>query len=282
VGGYQIFSLSNLRTITDEGVIFQSHLDGSRHEFTPEKVIHIQQILGSDMMMPLDECVPYPCEEKQAQNALIRTTRWAKQARTFFLKNQNSEKKQSLFGIVQGSTYPKFRQQSAKELTEIGFDGYSIGGLSVGEPTDVMMETIQSVEEFLPKKLPRYLMGVGTPDQIVLAIGEGVDMFDTCVPTRYGRNGTAFTHQGKITIRNSQFKFDQRPIDEKCDCMTCQNYSRSYIRHLVNVGEILGLKLLSYHNVYFYVKLMRKCREAIEKQEFFQFQKQFLNKYYTH
>ena len=278
-GGYQVFSLAKFRKIKNEGVEFRSHLDGAFHFLTPEDVIKIEETLGADIIMPLDECIEHPCDKAQAEKAVTRTTLWAKRSREFFLKNESQKNRQLLFGIVQGSTYPDLRKKSAQELTEIGFDGYAIGGLSVGEPIDLMFETLEAVEPFLPKDLPRYLMGLGTPDQIVKAVGCGMDMFDTCVPTRYGRYGTVFTKNGRVVIRNGEFTLDQKPLDENCDCFVCKKYTRSYIRHLFNTHEILGLNLVSYHNVYFYLNLMLQTREAIKIDEFAQFEKEFLSCY---
>ncbi len=283
-GGYQVFSLAKMRQINDQGVEFQSHVDGTKHFFTPKTVISIEQILGSDIMMPLDECAAYPCERKEAEAALQRTTLWARGSQKFYgeecsKKNIPEAHRQLLFGIVQGATYEDLRRQSALEITEIGFDGYAIGGVSVGEPVELMFDTLKWVEPFLPQDHPRYFMGIGMPDQIVQAVGMGVDMFDTCIPTRYGRNGTAFTRRGRLTVRNAQCIMDQRPLDEACDCFVCRKYSRSYIRHLLNASEILGLRLLSYHNVYFYVYLLAKIRAAILQGKFIAFQKEFLSTY---
>lgn len=277
-GGYQVFSLSRFRKITDEGVTFQSHLDGSTQFFSPEKVMEIEEILGSDMIMPLDECAPYPCERKEAENSVKRTTLWAQKSRKHFL-SRGMKEKQHLFGIVQGATYRDLRERSAKELIDINMDAYAIGGVSVGEPVDIMFETLDWVVHLLPQDKPRYFMGIGLPDQIVRAVGEGVDMFDTCVPTRYGRNGSAFTSSGRKVIRNAQYTYDFGPIDAECGCIVCRKYTRSYIRHLVNINEILGLKLISYHNVYFYVNLMRQIREAIDQDRYAEFQENFLKKY---
>jgi queuine tRNA-ribosyltransferase len=277
-GGYQVFSLSQFRKINDEGVIFRSHLDGSTHALTPEKVVDAQGLLGSDMMMPLDECAPYPCSHKQAQEALERTSRWAQRSRTYFLKSSYHHK-QLLFGIVQGSHYPDLRQRAVREIVDIGFDGYAVGGVSVGEPVDSMFEAISAVEPGLPIDKPRYVMGIGTPDQIVKAVGLGIDMFDTCIPTRYGRNGSAFTSAGRVVVRNGEFASDFRPLDDQCDCFVCQKYTRSYIRHLLNMNEITGLYLTSYHNVYFYIHLMQRIRKAIEDHCFQSFQKEFLGCY---
>ena len=284
-GGYQVFSLAKRRKIKEEGVEFQSHVDGLTHMFTPQRVIEIQEVLGSDIMMPLDECSPYPCERKDAEIALKRTTRWAKRAKDFFLeecskKNLSpSANRQLLFGIVQGAAYENLRRQSAEEIINIGFDGYAIGGVSVGEPVELMFETLEWVEPFLPKDHPRYFMGIGMPDQMVKAVGMGIDMLDTCIPTRYGRNGAAFTSIGRLIIRNSCYTLDKKPLDENCSCFVCQKYSRSYIRHLSNTNEILGARLLSYHNVYFYVQLLKRIRSAIEEGRFLEFQKEFLSRY---
>ena len=278
-GGYQVFSLAKLRKLTDSGVQFQSHYDGSVQFFTPEKVVDIQRVLGSDIMMPLDECAPYPCDRQQAEGSVKRTTVWARQSREYFLKTQKRQGDQFQFGIVQGATYQDLREQSAKELMDIGFDGYAIGGVSVGEPVPVMFEALDWVMPLLPKDKPRYFMGIGLPDQIVKAVGEGVDMFDTCIPTRYGRHGSAFTSEGRIVIRNATYTKDFGPIDGTCECRVCKKYSRSYIRHLLNSHEILGLKLVTFHNVYFYVNLMKQIREAIAEDRYQEFQKEFLGNY---
>ncbi len=278
-GGYQVFSLSKLRKICDDGVEFRSHRDGSSHFFTPEKVIEIEQILGSDIMMPLDECAPYPCEKDHALISVKRTTQWAQRSKKYFLENQKEDKKQHLFAIIQGATYKDLRERSAKELLDIGFDGYAIGGVSVGEPVPLMFETLDWVIPLLPKDKPRYFMGIGLPDQIVKAVGEGIDMFDTVIPTKYGRYGTAFTRKGRVVIRNAQYAKDFGPIEEGCPCRVCQKHSRAYIRHLVNINEIIGLKLISYHNVHFYVTLMQKIRKAIEEDQYQEFQKEFLTTY---
>ena len=278
-GGYQVFSLSKLRKITDEGVRFNSHRDGSVHMFTPEDVVCIQQIIGSDIMMPLDECAPYPCSHKHAQQAVERTSHWASRSRKYYLQNQIKDKAQKQFGIIQGSIYKDLRLQSAQEILNVGFDGYAIGGVSVGETIEEMFETLDWVMPLLPEDQPRYFMGIGYPDQIVKAVGEGVDMFDTVIPTKLGRYGTAFTARGRVVIRNGEFAKDFGPIDEDCKCLVCQRYSRSYIRHLVNINEILGLNLISYHNVFFYVNLMKQIRVAIEADNFEEFKSQFLKKF---
>lgn len=277
-GGYQVFSLTKLRKIQDEGVEFQSHIDGSRHFFSPEKVMDIEKVLGSDMIMPLDVCAPYPCGRKEAEESVSLTTDWARRTREHFLDNGQDED-QILFGIVQGATYQDLRELSAKEITGIDMDAYAIGGVSVGEPIKDMFEAVEWVEPFLPENKPRYLMGIGMPDQIVKAVSGGIDMFDTCIPTRYGRHGTAFTRRGRVIILNAKYADQRGPVDEACDCFVCRNYSTAYIRHLIKIGEILGLRLLSYHNVYFYIQLMKEIRHAIEQEMFVEFKNEFLKKY---
>jgi queuine tRNA-ribosyltransferase len=277
-GGYQVFSLSKLRKMNDEGVEFQSHLDGSSHFFTPEKVMDIQRILGSDMIMQLDVCAPYPCDRETALESVRRTSLWAQRSKDRFYK-MGMDKNQTLFGIVQGSIYQDLRMLAAKEIMEVGFEGYAIGGVSVGEPVKNMFEAVDWVVPVLPHDKPRYLMGIGLPDQIVHAVSCGIDMFDTVIPTRYGRNGTVFTYGGRIIARNAEFARDSLPIDPKCDCFVCRKYSRSYIRHLVNSNEITGLSLLSYHNLYFYNKIMEKIRQHIAAGTFAEFEKEFLTNY---
>ncbi|MCU0666619.1 MAG: tRNA guanosine(34) transglycosylase Tgt [Candidatus Omnitrophica bacterium] len=276
-GGYQVFSLPLLRKVTDEGVEFQSHIDGTKYFFTPEKVMEIQQVLGSDIMMPLDECAHYPCTKDHAQAAMDRTIVWEKRAKEF--KDKNGQANQALFGIIQGATYMDLRRDCAKAILDIGFDGFAIGGVSVGEPSNLIYETIEVVEELLPKDKPRYTMGIGYPQDLLEAVERGVDMFDCVIPTRYGRNGTAFTSQGKIVARNSPYIQDFGPLDPECGCYTCKNFSRSYIRHLFNAEETLGLMLLSAHNIYFFLDLMQKARQAISEDRFAQFKKNFLEKY---
>ena len=273
-GGYQIFSLALLRKVNDNGVEFQSHIDGLKHFFTPEEVIRVQKELGSDIIMPLDECVHYPCARDQAETAMLRTINWAKRSRAAF----NSEG-QFLFGIMQGATYEDLRRECSARLVEIGFPGYAIGGVSVGEPRNLRYNIMQIAADLLPQDSPRYLMGVGLPEDILEALECGIDMFDCVVPTRYGRNGTAFTSSGKMTIRNSPYAQDFSPLDSECGCYTCTHFSRAYLRHLFNTEEILGLRLVSLHNIHFYLGLMRKSREAIASDSFAKFKKEFLQHY---
>lgn len=278
-GGYQVFSLTKLRKLSDEGVKFQSHLDGSRHFFSPEDVIDIEKILGADMIMPLDVCAPYPCRREEALESVRLTTKWAAQSRRHFLANPKEEHKQFLFGIIQGATYEDLRKRSRDEILDIGFDGYAIGGVSVGEPVDEMFKAIDWIAPDLPEDKPRYLMGIGFPDQIVKAVGEGIDMFDTCLPTRLGRHGTAFTNKGRAIVTNAEFASDNDPIDKACTCQVCKRYSRAYIRHLSQSHEVTALTLVSYHNVFFYVNLMKRIRTAINENNYARFQKEFLFEY---
>jgi len=290
-GGYQIFSLALLRKIKDEGVEFQSHIDGFKHLFTPENVIETQQILGSDIMMPLDECVHYPCAKDQAEVAMKRTLAWARRSKLVhsqqsIVNSQNTKNRGLssldcglLFGIVQGATYEDLRKECAQRLIEMDFQGYAIGGVSVGEPRNLIYNIVNLVSDLLPQDKPRYLMGVGLPQDILEAVGQGVDMFDCVVPTRYGRNGTAFTSVGKLTIRNSPYIADFSPLDPECTCYACKNFSRAYLRHLFNTEEILGLRLVSLHNVHFFLELMRRTREAIAQNRFSEFKKEFLSSY---
>lgn len=262
-----------LRKVSDEGVEFQSHIDGLKHFITAEDVIQIQKDLGSDVVMPLDECVHYPCTKDYAEIAMNRTIDWAKRSKS--VKND----KQLLLGIVQGATYEDLRKQCAERLADIGFDGYALGGISVGEPKNLRYNIMNFTLGYLPNEKPRYLMGLGMPADILEAVGGGVDLFDCVIPTRYGRNGTAFTSKGKITIRNAPYISDSSPLDKACVCYTCKSVSRSYLRHLFNCDEILGLRLVSLHNVHFYLELMRKIREEISKNRFIEFKKEFLTRY---
>ncbi|MGD9015444.1 MAG: tRNA guanosine(34) transglycosylase Tgt [Candidatus Omnitrophota bacterium] len=275
-GGYQIFSLALFRHITDEGVEFQSHLDGSKSFLTPERVIKIQQELGADIIMPLDECAHYPCAKDYARVALERTLDWAKRSKAVLI---NQREQPLLFGIVQGATYQDLRKECIKKLLDIDFDGYAIGGVSVGEPEVLRYNIINLALDNLPKLKVRYLMGLGTPQDILQATEWGADLFDCVIPTRFGRNGTAFTHAGKLIIRNAPYISDYQPLDSRCSCYTCQNFSRAYLRHLFNCDEILGLRLVSLHNIHFYLELMRNIRTAIREDRFIKFKQEFLNKY---
>jgi queuine tRNA-ribosyltransferase len=268
-GGYQVFSLSDLRSMTEEGVRFKSHIDGSEHLFTPEKVIDIQRSLGSDIMMVLDECTPYPCDEEYVIRSTQLTLRWADRCKCQMERTQAKYLKyQSLFGIVQGGTYESLREKSASALVERGFDGYAIGGLSVGEPAEIMYRMTEISTSILPVDRPRYLMGVGTPENILESIERGVDMFDCVLPTRNGRNAILFTSDGKLNMRNSVFSQDFRPPDAQCPCYTCTNFTRAYIRHLFKAQEILALQLATIHNLHFYLGLVRSAREAILEDRF--------------
>lgn len=273
-GGYQVFSLPLFRKVTDEGVEFQSHIDGMKHFLAPEDVIRTQSILGSDIMMPLDECAHYPCAKDHARVAMERTIKWAERS-----KNSPRQEHQSLFAIIQGATYEDLRRECSERLVEMDFDGYAIGGVSVGEPSSLIYNTIDFVASLLPTDKPRYVMGIGYPQDLIEAAQKGIDMFDCVIPTRYGRNGTAFTSEGKIIIRNSPYIEDFGPLDKECDCLCCKNFSRSYLRHLFNAKEMLGLILLSYHNIYFFVHLMDRVREAIAQDRLLEFKEEFLNRY---
>ena len=273
-GGYQIFSLALFRKLHDHGVEFQSHIDGLKHFLTPEDVIKIQETLGSDIMMPLDECVHYPCVKDQAKVAMERTIEWAKISKKAHQGNPGK-----LFGIIQGATFEDLRLDCAKRLVDLDFDGYSIGGVSVGESSNLIYNILELVAGVIPENKPRYAMGIGYPFDIVEAVERGVDMFDCVIPTRYGRNGTAFTSGGKIIIRNAAYTEDFKPLDSKCGCYTCKNFSRAYLRHLFNAKEMLGLILLSLHNVYFFLDLMRQIRAAIKEDKFSQFKQMFLMNY---
>ncbi len=258
-GGFQVFSLGELRKIKEEGVTFQSPVDGSRVFMGPEESMAVQRALGSDIVMIFDECTPYPATERQARESMELSLRWARRSKEAHGDNPNA-----LFGIVQGGMYPHLRQASLAGLTEIGFDGYAIGGLSVGEPKEEMLATLEALGPAMPQERPRYLMGVGTPEDIVEAVLRGVDMFDCVLPTRNARNGHLFTSEGVVRIRNAQYRMDTRPLDDRCGCYTCRNYSRAYLRHLHRAGEILGARLNTIHNLYYYQELMRGVRAAID------------------
>jgi len=284
-GGYQVFSLATLRKLSERGAEFSSHLDGSKHTLTPEGVIDIQRALGSDIMMVFDECVHYPAARDYVEQSLAMTTRWARRSREYHAVSggrgpgTDAEPGQLLFGIVQGSTYLDLRKRAVEGLLEIGFDGYAIGGVSVGEPPELLREIAAYTAALLPHDKARYLMGVGTPPDILEAIAAGVDMFDCVMPTRNGRTGEAFTPDGTIQLRNATYKEDLGPIDESCACYACRHHSRAYIRHLFNAGEILGLRLVSLHNIFFYVTLIRHARQSILEGSFDAFRKQFLQRY---
>lgn len=268
-GGFQVLSLSELRKLTAEGVEFRSHIDGSIHFFSPERTIEIERQIGADIIMALDECTPYPSDRDYVIKSLELTHQWAERCKNYFLSTRSLYGyPQYLFGIVQGSTYPDLREKSAKKIVEIGFDGYAIGGLAVGEPAEVMYEMTNLVTDILPDDRPRYLMGVGTPQNLLESIERGVDMFDCVLPTRNGRNGQLFTKTGTLNIRNSIFKYDDMPIDDSCDCHTCRYYSRAYLRHLFSVNEILGLQLASLHNLRFFINLISEARQAIVRGNF--------------
>jgi queuine tRNA-ribosyltransferase len=273
-GGFQVFSLSKLRKITEDGVQFNSHIDGSPCFLNPEIVMEIQTILGSDIAMAFDECPPYPCERNDAALSLERTLRWANRCRNWITEHP-ADRRPLLFGIVQGATYRDLREKSAQSLVAMDFDGYAVGGVSVGEPEPEMMLAIESCEPILPADKPRYAMGLGTPGQIVEMVARGIDMFDCVLPTRLARNGTAFTEYGTINLRNSSYRLDERPIEVACECSTCRGFTRGYIRHLIKAEEILGLRLITVHNLHFYLNLTRRIRTALENETFTEFRQKF-------
>jgi len=270
-GGFQIYSLAALRTITEEGAAFQSHIDGSSHFLSPETAVEIQEALGSDIMMCLDECIPYPAARKEAEAALGRTARWAARC-----KSSRRNHSQAIFGIIQGGVYTDLRRRSAESLLEIDFDGYALGGLSVGEPKEVMLENLAATMPLLPEDRPRYLMGVGTPEDLVDCVYHGIDMFDCVMPTRSARNGLLFTNGEKVVIKNARNREDGSPVDSACDCYTCLNYSRAYLRHLYVAGEILAMVLNTIHNLRYYLRLMERIREAVREGRYLDFRKRFL------
>ena len=273
-GGFQVFSLSGLRKITEEGVIFNSHLDGSKHIFTPEKVMEIEEALGADIIMAFDECCPYPSDYKYTKNSMERTTRWAKRC-----KEAHTTENQGLFGIIQGGFYKDLREISARDLISLDFPGYAIGGISVGEPKEEFLDILRYTAPLMPENKPRYLMGVGTPDYLIEASLAGIDMCDCVLPTRLARHGTALTSKGKLVIRNQNFARDWNKLDDECDCYTCKNYTRAYLRHLVKTNEILGMRLLSLHNLRFLTKLMERVRIKIENDNLLAFREEFYKKY---
>ena len=272
-GGFQVFSLSDLRTISEDGVEFKSHLDGSKHFFSPEKVMQIEEDLGADIIMSFDECCPYPSTYEYTKNSMERTTRWAKRCKEAHKTNQ------ALFGIIQGGFYEDLREKSAKDLIELDFPGYAIGGISVGEPKEEFIKMLKFTAPLMPENKPRYLMGVGTPDYLLEAAMAGIDMCDCVLPTRIARNGTAMTSHGKVVVRNATYAEDFTPLDPECDCYTCKNYTRAYIRHLVKCNEILGVRLLSIHNIKFLTNLMERVRIEIENDNLANFVKEFYKKY---
>ena len=279
-GGYQVFSLSDLKKIQEEGVTFQSHIDGARHLFTPESVMEIETALGSDIIMPLDECTPYPCEYEYAKESYAMTLRWAERSKKSFDEFQSVRRApQALFGIVQGSTYEDLRLDCARKLVDMGFDGYAIGGLSIGEPKSTMGDLIDLTVACLPVDQPRYLMGAGTPEDLVDAVGRGLDMFDCVIPTREGRNGALYTKEGRININNARFREDEGPLEEDCNCYACRTFSRAYLRHLYHTGEILGPRMGTLHNVHFFVGLARRMRQAILDDTFLDWRTDLLNLY---
>lgn len=275
-GGFQVFSLGPLRKIKEEGVEFRSHLDGSKHFLSPEKATEIQNALGSDIIMAFDECAPYPADRQYVKNSLERTTRWLERCKAA----HKYPEKQALFGIVQGGMYKDLREQSAKEITAIDLPGYAIGGLSVGEPKDMMYEVLDYTVPLLPEDKPRYLMGVGSPDDLLEGVLRGIDMFDCVLPTRIARNGTAMTSQGKVVVRNASYAEDFTSLDPECDCYTCKNYTKAYLRHLIKCNEILGARLLTIHNLRFLLKMMENVREAIKEDRLLDYKKDFFEKYY--
>ena len=288
-GGFQVFSLGKMRKITEEGVKFQSHIDGSRHMISPEKSMEIQHALGSDIMMAFDECAPWPAERRYVEDSLELTTRWlarCKAAHDSYAEELGGESQvlgegcnQSLFGIMQGGTYIDLRKRSAEQITEMDLPGYGIGGLSVGEPKELMYEVLDECVDFLPADKPRYLMGVGSPDCLFEGVERGVDMFDCVLPTRIARHGMAMTSHGRVNIKNKQYERDFTPLDPECDCYTCRNYSKAYLRHLFKCDEILSAMLMTNHNLHFLVKTMDRIRDAIEEDRFLEYKKEFYDKY---
>ncbi|MBP5781121.1 MAG: tRNA guanosine(34) transglycosylase Tgt [Clostridia bacterium] len=276
-GGFQIFSLSSLRKITEEGVYFNSHLDGSRHFISPEKAMEIENALGADVIMAFDECAPYPSSYEYTKKSMYMTTRWAERC----LKAHTDTERQSLFGIVQGGMYADLRKISAQDLVSMDFPGYAIGGLSVGEPAPLMYEILEETVPLLPDNKARYLMGVGTPDYLIEGAIRGIDMFDCVLPTRIGRNGTCMTTHGKVIVRDAKYARDFTPVDPDCGCMACRDHTRAYIRHLIKAGEMYGLRLTTLHNLYFLIDLMKQVRYAILNDSLLDFRREFYEKYYN-
>lgn len=274
-GGFQIFSLAKLRKITEEGVHFRSHLDGSKHFISPEKAMEIENALGADIMMAFDECAPYPSSYDYTKQSMYMTTRWAERC----LKAHAREKDQALFGIVQGGMYKDLRKISAQDLASMDFPGYGIGGLSVGEPAEIMYDVLDDLMPVMPTNKPRYLMGVGSPDYLIEGVIRGIDMFDCVLPTRIGRNGTVMTSHGRLIVRDSKYAEDFGPMDPECDCPACRNHTRAYIRHLLKAGEMYGLRLATIHNLYFLINLMKSIRQAIMEDRLLDFRDEFFEKY---
>ncbi len=272
-GGFQVFSLSDLNEITEDGVYFQSHIDGSHHFLSPEKSMQIQKELGSDIIMAFDECPPYTDDYNYIKNSLEKTLNWGRRSK------EAADSSQTLFGIIQGGIFKELREHSVREMIKIDFPGYAIGGLSVGEKKEEMLDILDFTVPLLPENKPRYLMGVGTPEDLIEGVRKGVDMFDCVMPTRIARHGSVYTSRGRLTIRNAEYKEDFSPLDPECDCYVCKNYKRSYIRHLLKRNEILGVRLTTYHNLYFLLNLMNEMREAIERDEFPVFREKFYSKY---
>lgn len=273
-GGFQVFSLSELNEITEEGVYFRSHIDGKKMFLSPEISMQVQMDLGSDIVMAFDECPPYPADHDYLARSLERTIRWARRC-----KAAMTSEKQALFGIIQGGVHEDLRRISVEAMLDIGFPGYAIGGLSVGEPNELMYEVLEYTVPLLPDDKPRYLMGVGTPEDLLEGVMRGIDMFDCVMPTRIARHGAVYTSRGRLTVRNGEYAMDFTPLDPNCDCYVCKNYTRAYIRHLFNRREILGVRLATYHNLYFFHKLMEKAREAIIEDRFLEFRESFYAKY---
>jgi queuine tRNA-ribosyltransferase len=278
-GGFQVFSMSDLREISEEGVRFRSHLDGSSHFFTPERAVEIQMNLGADIVMCLDECTSFPAVHEHAKQSMLMTARWAERCKNFFDQAKEGYRlnDQALFGIIQGSVYPDLRKESVDRMLATEFPGYAIGGLGVGEPKGKMFEMIDLTSPLLPRDRPRYLMGVGTPEDLVEGVRRGIDMFDCVLPTRNARNGWLFTHEGHIVIKNEIHKRSEKPLDERCRCFVCQRYSRAYLRHLYHQNEVLAAVLNTYHNVYFYLDTMRRIRQSIASLRFEEFAGEFLS-----
>ena len=280
-GGYQVFSLADRRKISREGVEFHSHIDGAKHFLSPEKIIEIQISLASDIIMCFDECTPYPCEKDYAQQSMELTLEWARRCKKEFCDRRSSPDSQWLFGIIQGGMRKDLRKRSTEETIEIGFEGYAIGGLSVGEPRDLRNEILEFTMPLLPEDKPRYLMGVGEPQELWEAVEKGIDMFDCAMPTRNARNGQVLTSRGKVVIKNAQYKDDFGPLDPECECYTCSHFSRAYLCHLFRAGEILALRLNTLHNIHYMVKLFKQIRQAIEEDRYEKAKREFLRKWHN-